>query len=212
MSQDELFDIFDEHMIVIGTDTRQNVHKHGYWHQTFHCWICDRSGDGEPLILLQLRHPDKDTFPGYLDISCAGHLLAGETPEDGVRELEEELGVTAKLQDLVYSGHVQQEYVTEQLKDRECTHIYIYECSKPLEEYVFQKSEISGLFQCTVKEYMDLIRGGVTAVTMQGVLYEEQQDELRRVSRLVTAEDITPQSSQYYEVLFRALADYVGDL
>lgn len=29
MSQDELFDIFNEHMVKIGEDTRENVHRTG---------------------------------------------------------------------------------------------------------------------------------------------------------------------------------------
>lgn len=35
----EQFDIFDAEMNPIGTALRPEVHKQGYWHQTFQCWI-----------------------------------------------------------------------------------------------------------------------------------------------------------------------------
>ncbi|MBO2944340.1 NUDIX domain-containing protein [Paenibacillus sp. F411] len=210
MSEHELLDIYDRSMNWLGTETREKVHREGYWHQTFHCWVYGSSDDEEDGLLLQLRHQDKDTFPGYLDISCAGHLLAGEKIEDGVRELAEELGVTAEVQDLEYCGQVRQDYVDGKLKDREMTHIYIYECGRRLEEYDFQKSEISGLFRPTIQEFMELISGRRDSVVMKGVLYDETTGELRSVSRRVSAADITPQTPEYYEVLFQRLAKDPG--
>jgi isopentenyldiphosphate isomerase len=87
----------------VGTAGRLQVHADGWWHQTFHCLIISQRND-QPSLLLQLRHPDKDTFPNLLDISCAGHLLAGESAEDGVRELEEELGVQVAFSSLIPCG------------------------------------------------------------------------------------------------------------
>jgi len=89
---EEIFDIFTEDMRLMGSATRQEVHRLGYWHQTFHCWVLYKSQDGD-LILLQRRHETKDTHPGKLDISCSGHLETGESPSDGIRELREELGI-----------------------------------------------------------------------------------------------------------------------
>ncbi|MDF2939105.1 MAG: hypothetical protein K0Q90_4478, partial [Paenibacillaceae bacterium] len=103
MAQDENFDIFDEHMNHIGTASRQEAHAQGLWHRTFHCWVL-RKGSAGWEILLQLRHKDKDTFPGLLDVSSAGHLLAGELVEDGVRELEEELGIGVPYPELFFAS------------------------------------------------------------------------------------------------------------
>ncbi|WNQ12825.1 NUDIX domain-containing protein [Paenibacillus aurantius] len=55
---------------------------------------------GEPCLLLQRRHPGKDTYPGLFDITAAGHLEAGENVSDGIRELKEELGT-----DLFFLSH-----------------------------------------------------------------------------------------------------------
>ena len=78
-------------------------------------------------LLFQLRHKDKDTYPGLLDVSCAGHLQSGETVEDGVRELEEELGITVPFHELIPCGMVAEEnIISEHVVDREFNHIFIW--------------------------------------------------------------------------------------
>src|SRR5215510_7041074 len=100
----EIFDIYDENMRHIGTKERSAVHRDGDWHKTFHAWVIFRDERGD-WVLLQKRSADKDTFPNLLDISAAGHYSAGETMQDGLRELHEELGLTeAKFEDLIPLG------------------------------------------------------------------------------------------------------------
>src|SRR5690606_40093494 len=43
--------------------------------------------------LMQQRGLAKDTNPGMLDPAVSGHLGAGESVEDGFREMEEEIGI-----------------------------------------------------------------------------------------------------------------------
>src|SRR5690606_6706698 len=121
-------------------------------------WVLNRNTPGEPSFLLQLRHKDKDTFPNMFDVSCAGHLMAGETVEDGVRELEEELGLRVPYEALIDCGMVAQEYpLPNEMIDREFNHIFIYECDVPLEAYHFQKSEISGLCFIKVNDIKEIL-------------------------------------------------------
>jgi isopentenyldiphosphate isomerase len=68
------------------------AHRRGLWHRCFHCWIFGAEA-WEPYLLVQRRSATKDTWPGYLDVTAAGHLAAGEEPLDGLREVEEELGL-----------------------------------------------------------------------------------------------------------------------
>ena len=59
-----------------------------------HVWMWRRRGDGLE-ILLQRRADDKPTWPGYVDISAAGHINEGESPiEAALREAQEEIGVS----------------------------------------------------------------------------------------------------------------------
>lgn len=73
-----------------GVKQRRLVHRDGDWHRSVHIWLLDERGE----LLLQRRSEHKDTHPGRWDVSCAGHIGAGDGgPDTAVRELEEELGL-----------------------------------------------------------------------------------------------------------------------
>lgn len=73
---------------------RGDVHRDGDWHRSVHVWI----HDGKGRLLLQQRSMQKDTNPGRWDVTCAGHITAGDGSLDtAMRELEEELGVDVSL-------------------------------------------------------------------------------------------------------------------
>lgn len=69
---------------------KSEAHRKGLWHRSFHCWIVAPEG---PDLLVQRRAQAKELWPDKLDVTAAGHLLAGERDLDGLRELEEELGL-----------------------------------------------------------------------------------------------------------------------
>ncbi len=89
----EIFDIVDEKGIPTGeTIERTQAHEKGVRHRTAHIWIV-REQDGKAQLLLQKRSAEKDSFPGRFDTSSAGHIQAGDEPEESaIRELHEELG------------------------------------------------------------------------------------------------------------------------
>ncbi|WP_223067060.1 NUDIX hydrolase [Paenibacillus caui] len=204
MSSDEMLDVFNEQMVKTGTASRRQVHAEGLWHQTFQCWVVNMQEPGNPGLVFQLRAEDKDTFPGKLDISCAGHLLAGETPADGIRELEEELGITSEAGELIYCGMVAQEsLISEQLTDREFNHVFLLESRVPLKEYPFQRSEISGLFLIGLQEYKALLNGEQEEIqTREGVLLNRVKGTCGSMNKRVTLADFTPNSEAYYRLLF----------
>ena len=86
-ADDEILDVFDERGRHLGTKRRADVHRDGDWHLAFHLWVVAPAG-----VLLQRRARGKSSWPGFLDASAAGHLLAGEAIRDGLREADEELG------------------------------------------------------------------------------------------------------------------------
>ena len=87
---------------------RREVHANRLPHRSVGVMLHNASGD----LLIQRRHREKLTFPGYWDISCAGHVeepdyTAG--PDDDLdrvyesvarRELFEELGVQVEVKRL----------------------------------------------------------------------------------------------------------------
>lgn len=123
---EEFFDVLDQDGKSIGqVCPRSLVHRNGYYHATVHIWVVNEAGE----VLLQKRSMQKDTHPGLWDISCAGHLSAGDTPLDAaVRELYEELGISidspSRFQFLFRRFH---SYLSpdKSIKDNEFSDVYI---------------------------------------------------------------------------------------
>lgn len=101
----ELLDIVNEYGEPTGeTVERAKAHREGLMHRTSHVWLLRRKG-GSVQILLQKRSAEKLSHPGCYDISSAGHIPAGQDfAESAVRELGEELGITASEDELVFCG------------------------------------------------------------------------------------------------------------
>ena len=99
----ELLDIVDENGKPTGeTVERKTAHSEGIRHRTAHVWIVRKSDEGAE-VLLQKRAMNKDSFPGRYDTSSAGHIQAGDEPEESaIRELHEELGIKASVDDLQF--------------------------------------------------------------------------------------------------------------
>lgn len=104
----EMFDICNDDGSDAGySECRSVVHEKGLWHRTVHIWVVNI----EEMLLLQKRSLQKDVYPGYWDISCAGHIDAGEENlSAAIRELSEELGLYVNKNDLTYLFTVRQQY------------------------------------------------------------------------------------------------------
>ena len=99
MDPAEQFVVVDEMDRVIGAAPRREVHGNNLRHRAVHIFIFNREGE----LLLQKRSRWKDRHPNLWDSSAAGHVGAGEEYDGAaVRELREELGVTANLRRVAY--------------------------------------------------------------------------------------------------------------
>lgn len=77
------------------------MHVEGDWHRSVQVWIveADTNQSEKVRVLLQRRSPYKDTHPNLLDVSCAGHVNAGDDILDTtMREMNEELGGNGMIQ------------------------------------------------------------------------------------------------------------------
>lgn len=188
----EIFDIYDENMNHIGTKERSAVHRDGDWHKTFHAWVIFRN-DGGDWVVMQKRGANADTFPNLLDISAAGHYQAGETMQDGVRELHEELGLTeAKFEDLISLGQRRSVAKYDGVFDSQVSDVFFYICNKPLSDYRYQKSELAGLIALPVKEGLQLLHGEIASLEVPAVGYESMTVHL-------TMRDFIPTDDKYME-------------
>ena len=126
----EMLDIVDENGVPTGeTVDREAAHRNGIRHRTSHVWIL-RKRNGKTQVLLQKRSLNKDSHPGCYDTSSAGHIPSGEDfLESSLRELQEELGITAAAEELLYCGCRRSEYRGEfhgrYFWDHQVSNVYI---------------------------------------------------------------------------------------
>ncbi len=126
----EFFDICDENGRPTGqTVERGEAHRTGVLHRTAHVWLI-REEAGRTQVLLQKRSLNKDSFPGLYDTSSAGHVPAGsEVLLSALRELEEELGIHARPDDLQYVGrfriHYEKMFHGGLFRDNEIAWVYV---------------------------------------------------------------------------------------
>ncbi len=137
---DEIIDIFNEHNIPANQRVlKSRAHTLGLWHRTAHVWLYRPNGQ----VLLQLRSPGKDLYPRMWDISAAGHVGAGETPEHAaVRELHEELGIRATNQELVFWGVKTLKTTYKEFINNEHSYVYGYRFTESLDTLNLQTVEV----------------------------------------------------------------------
>lgn len=165
---DELLDVLDADGRPLGfTKPRSAVHRNGDWHAAFHLWVASPRG-----VLLQRRAQTKGSWPGRLDATAAGHLTAGEQVSDGLREAEEELGVSFRFADLVPLGTYRvDDPRPDGGRNRELQHVFHVGDDRPLDQWTkFDRAELDGLVLVPLDGFAALASGAgpVTAAFWNG--------------------------------------------
>ena len=178
----ELFDLLNEDGTKSGVvQERSVVHWEGSLHETVHIWIVRRKPQGtqEDMagseaqsstadsasgweVLLQKRSANKDSNPGCLDISSAGHMQAGdEVMPAALRELKEELGIEAAPEDLEFiASHragYQKEFYGRMFRDYEQMNIFLY--TKPVDAGALklQEEEVESVQWVSLEKLQELV-------------------------------------------------------
>ncbi len=153
----ELLDIVDENGIPTGrSEERALVHRSGLLHRTAHLWLFRRRASGVQL-LLQKRSDNKDSYPGCWDISSAGHIPAGQDwIPSALRELHEELGISARPEELIFCGvrhfSVDGNFHGEPFYDRQVSRVYAMERDLPEAAFALQPTEVQAVMWMDYEE------------------------------------------------------------
>lgn len=124
---------------------RTAVHKDGDLHGSVHIWVIR-----DNQVLLQKRSMCKDSYPGFYDASCTGHIDFGENPETAaMRELSEELNIKTDMSSLnfITQIHVNEKNVFHDkvFINNELTNVYLLNGECDLSTLDFQTTEIDEL-------------------------------------------------------------------
>ena len=194
---DELIDVYDSEMNLLGTAMKSQAHREGLWHKAFHCWIID-----DDKVWLQLRGKDKNLYPNLLDISAARHLGTGETAKQaGIREIEEELGLIVQDADFIKLFTYRLVEDTADMCVREFCPTYALKSLWKLSDVLMQPEEVDGIFEATISDLIELFGGDVSSIDINGYVRDNKQ----LVTKKVTVEDFVPHGQNYYLKIFSTL-------
>ena len=201
---EEVLSIFDDDGRKIGVENRSEVHSKGYWHETFHCWLGNYDKERDLIhIYFQLRSDKKKDFPSLLDITAAGHILSKEKIEDGVREVEEELGLKVSIQELVSLGVIKEELSQPSFIDREIAHVFLYPNAPSFDDFDIENDEVSGIFMATLDDFEQLVLRHKKKISIEGFVLNNQGKK-ESVKKEISLEDFVPHNSEYFfEVIKR---------
>ena len=177
---EEYFDILDENGNKTGrSKPRSEVHRVGDWHKAAHIWIINSAGD----ILLQRRCDNKDSHPNMLDISCAGHISAGEDSRTGaLRELKEELDLDVRPEELQFIKTLKcgSKY-SDTFLNNEFDDLYILRTDKTVDDMKYREEEISEIFYVPYRDFKRMVRNNQSDLLRHdeefGILFSLFDDE-----------------------------------
>lgn len=169
-STDEYLDVLD----CFGRRTgrkklRTEVHRDGDWHRVAHIWIMSARDE----ILLQRRTLSKKTHPGMLDVSCAGHLLAGDTSKAGaLRELSEELGLKLMEADLEFLTTIKR-FTTAKtgIIDNQYIDIFLVHTDWEVDDFSLQADEVAEVFYVPLPDLQKMVVEGHPELVDRGEEY-----------------------------------------
>jgi isopentenyldiphosphate isomerase len=154
----EYLDVVDTNGLSTGiVKLRSEVHRDGDCHKTAHVWLMNTSRE----LLLQLRSNNKESFPGYWDISCAGHRCAGETAvQAAMHEAHEELGILLDPENLEYLFSVKNSAVLNDSTffDNEIADVFLTHSDVPADAFIVSGSEVAQVCWFSVAEIKSCIK------------------------------------------------------
>jgi len=141
---DEYLDIWNSDGQPTGQScSKDEAHQNGWFHPTVHIWFYTAT----PALLLQKRSLTKETFPGFWDVSVAGHVSAGESILEGaIREVKEEIGLNIQEADLTLLDiRKNTNRFDNGIIDCEFQHVFLVKLETPVSQLQIQETEVDAV-------------------------------------------------------------------
>jgi len=183
--------------------SRETCHSQGLYHETFQCFLLSElSYSG--LIYLAKRSKSKKNSPLTYEATASGHILHDESIASGVRELEEELGIKARYNDLVKVGVI---HATDQANNdqgqismvNEFANVFILKFNGKISDIKFDKNEIEGILSLPVSSFLAMLEGELPMTI--GEYFNEHTSSIEQLS----IGHLTPTGKNYWENLSKQL-------
>ena len=205
--ENEQLKIFDEYRNQIGIATREDVHRLGYWHEAFHCWFISKE-KGTDYLYLQLRSNTKKDYPNLLDITAAGHLLANETVQDGVREIKEEVGIDISFQELIPLGIIDYCVIKEDFIDKEIANVFLYRSQKSFGDFTLQEEEVAGIVKAEFNHFVELWFAERETIKIRG--FEIEKDgNIILMDENVGRDKFVPHQLKFYKTVIQKIKEKI---
>ena len=202
---DEMVDVLDGEGEKTGQVVpKSEAHRFGLPHRTFHCWIAaPGAASGGPYLFVQRRAAGKDTWPDLLDVTAAGHLRAGEGTLAGLREVEEELGLDVRPEQLVPLGtrEISREIPGGGL-DREFQEAFLLVRELSPEDLRLQKEEVAAVVRLRL--------GDVEALYERGEVPTEEWTAGGTAPSRARLSDFVPEEDAYLLRVARAAREVLA--
>lgn len=140
----------------------------GDWLSVFAIWLYKKTDTGV-YILFQGRSLNATVSPGKLDISAAGHYNAGESGLDGLRELQEELGITPNEVDCHDFGrHINSYLDTAGRTRRAVLSTYVCEFKGEDSDFALSEREVSEVYWVPITDFLDMYHQKRAEIDIEG--------------------------------------------
>lgn len=205
--ENELLKIFDDHRKHIGFATRDEVHRLGYWHETFHCWFIGKYMNTN-YIYLQLRSNTKKDYPNLFDITAAGHILADESIQEGTREIIEEIGIEVSFGELTPLGVIDYCMKIEDFIDKELAQVFLYKYNKSFDDFIFQKEEVAGMVKIKFTDFEELWLGKRDTVHIKGLKISDDGSTML-IDKHVGMDRFVPHPHKFYLKVIQRIKEHI---
>ena len=178
-----MLDIFNENYEYLGTSSKEEVHKKGYWHQVASCMFINSSTN---KIYMQYKNASHNPVKNQnkIDITAGGHINAGENIEEGlIREIFEESNYKLKISDIRKVGfrkidiQPKEDYIIKEFQ-----YLYIYDNNIDLSKLKSIDDEVLYFIEFDIDElfaYINNPKGSIIGKTTNGNQSFKRQDFIK---------------------------------